>query len=297
MILKIAYYTSGTSGIGRLVHGAAIYHALIRRGLKHDFSILSSCPPERAGLLDRMHIPHIEIPRETDRELLTDNYRDSELYRYLMKLKPDILIVDRMWFTLHRIIHELSCSKLFICSQVTDNFFRMKLHEKQISFQADAYHRVIAIEPFKSKIKMEQINPLIIRNRDEILDRKRAIENLELFGTRKTCFIGMNFEEGYFEKLKDKYSYLENEDYDVVYSTNIYGGGIFPIADYYNAIDLLICSATYNFFWEARYFEKEAIFETVPVRFCDQARRLRECSDFVFKENGADQLVAIMVNL
>ena len=41
------------------------------------------------------------------------------------------------------------------------------------------------------------------------------------------------------------------------YSTNIYGDGIFPIADYYNAIDLLICPPTYNHFWEARFFNKD----------------------------------------
>jgi hypothetical protein len=106
----------------------------------------------------------------------------------------------------------------------------------------------------------------------------------------------MNFQPGYFENLKKHYDYLKRQGYDVVYSTNIYGGGIFPIADYYNAIDLIISSPTYNTFWEARYFKKEAVFEKVPVRYCDLDRRIRKCSDFDFDDNGADQLARIIAS-
>ena len=145
---------------------------------------------------------------------------------------------------------------------------------------------------------MEQVNPLIIRNRNEILPRNTALNKLGLNGNKEVCFIGVNYKHGYLEKLKEKYSYIKDEgDYDVIYSTNMYGKGIFPIADYYNAIDLLICPATYNHFWESRFFNKKTIFETVPVNFCDLDLRIKECSNYEFKENGADQLADILLNL
>ncbi|MBN2041128.1 MAG: hypothetical protein JW864_13880 [Spirochaetes bacterium] len=295
--MKIIYYTSGTSGVGRLVHGASIFNAFRRQGFNPDFTILSSCPSERARVLDVINIPHIEIPKENEPDLLSDNFYDSTLYQTLIELNPDMLIIDRMWFTLYRIIDELTCKKVFICSQVVDKFFRIMLKDNPIVFKPEQYDKLIAIEPFQSIIKMDQVNPLIIRNIDEIKGRNDALSLLGLNGKKKIAFIGVNFKQGYLEGFKKNYSYLEDEDYDVIYSTNINGEGIFPVADFYNAIDLMICSATYNFFWETQYFSKEAIFETVPVNFCDQEKRLRECSDYKFTENGADQLVNILMNL
>jgi UDP-N-acetylglucosamine:LPS N-acetylglucosamine transferase len=82
----------------------------------------------------------------------------------------------------------------------------------------------------------------------------------------------------------------------MVYSTN-YQGGLFPVLDYFNAFDLLICSAGYNAFWEARFFDKEAIFIPVPRRFEDQRKRVEENLDYTFKENGADQLVDMITRM
>ncbi len=296
--MKIVFYTSGTTGIGRLVFGISIYNALIRKKIKPDFTIISSCPSSRTKILNSIAISHIELPVGKIGDLLGNKFESSHICKTLKGLKPDILIVDRMWMTLYRIIEELNCKKIFICSQVNKNLFFLKLPDKTFDFQTVQYDRTIAIEPFKSSIKMEQVNPLIIRNKDEILPKETALNKLGLTGNKKICFIGMNFKSGYFEQLKQKYSYIEDEgEYDVIYSTNIYGKGIFPIADYYNAIDLLICPATYNHFWESRYFNKKAIFEKVPVNFCDLDLRIKEFSNYQFEENGADQLADIILNL
>ena len=55
--------------------------------------------------------------------------------------------------------------------------------------------------------------------------------------------------------MKKTYSYLEDEGYQMVYSTN-YKGGLFPAVDYFNAFEMLICGAGYNSFWEAVYFDR-----------------------------------------
>ncbi len=83
----------------------------------------------------------------------------------------------------------------------------------------------------------------------------------------------------------------------MIHTTNIKGGGIFPIVDYFNAIDLIIGAAGYTQFWEVVYFDKEAILETFPLRFSSMKWRLKECSNYSFKENGSDQLVDIMLNI
>lgn len=238
------------------------------------------------------------MPVEGGRSVLSDDYKSSELYQKLNELKPDILIVDRIWMTLYRMIDDLDCKKVFISSLTDKSFFSIDTPDIQIEFNENQYDKVIAIEPFDVPFNAEQINPLIIRNRNEIFTRETALEKLKLSGEKKICFIGMNFQPGHFEKLKEKYSYMEKEgEYEVIYSTNIYGEGIFPIADYYNAIDLLICPPTYNHFWESRFFNKKAVFEKVPVRFCDLDLRINKFSDYTFKENGADQLADILISL
>ncbi len=51
-----------------------------------------------------------------------------------------------------------------------------------------------------------------------------------------------------------------------------YEGGIFPVVNYFNAFDLIICGASYNSFWEAIYLKKKLYL--YPTRLCLKA----ECS-------------------
>jgi hypothetical protein len=293
--LKIVYYTSGIPGSGRIVQGISIYNAIKRKNIDCDFIILSST--EHARLADLFNIKHIEIPFENETIITKDNYSNSILYKTLTELNPDILLVDRMWFTLFHFIEQLPCKKIFFSIQVHDLFFKIKLPNETLIFSNSQYDKVLAIEPFKSIVNMEIINPIIIRNRDEIYDRNTALAKLGLSEERSVALIALNFKEGYFEKMKNKYSYLEEEGYDVISTTNIKGGGIFPIVDYYNAFDLIACGSGYTQFWEAVYFNKEAIFEAFQMNFTNLTWRVQNCQEYYFEENGADQLVDIIMNL
>lgn len=294
--MRIVYYTSGIPGTGRIVQGMSIYNALRRKNIECEFVIVSST--EHARLADLLDIPHIEIPFEDEFVLTKDNYQNSVLYKTLLELKPDILLVDRMWFTIYHFIDELPCKKIFFSIQVNDRFYRIEMPGGTLCFKNEQYDRVLAIEPFKSVIEMEMINPIIIRNRDEIYERETALKKLNLNGDKPVCIIALNYKEGYFEKLKNKYLYLEKEGYDVIYTSNLAGGGIFPIVDYYNAIDLVICAGGYTQFWEVIYFNKEAVFETsLPMHFTDLKWRVENCQEHYFDENGADQLVDIIMKM
>ncbi len=294
--MKILFLTSGTTGIGRLVFGISICNAFRRRKEPVDFTVISNAPPERGALLDRFGIPHMELPVENHDVLLTDSFRDSKLFTAVADINPDILIVDRVWYATLSLIDELSCKKVFITSRVTDNFFSMELPGETISFQKNKFDRVIGIEPFPNDLIEEYVNPLIIRNRDEIFSRNEALDGLGVTGEKPVAMVAVNFKEGYLEEFKERYRYLE-ADHEVIYTTNIGGGGIFPMADYYNGIDLVASPPTYNTFWEARYFGIRALYHPVPVRFCDLEQRVRDLGDYEFDENGADQLAEILLSL
>ncbi len=221
----------------------------------------------------------------------------SALFNTLMDLKPDILIVDRLWFSLYHFISDLPCRKIFLTIQVRDDFFRIALPGGTLSFRGDHYNRVLAIEPFESSVPMERINPIILRNRNEIYSREEALQKLGFPREKNIALIALNFKGDYYSKLKTKYAYLEDVGYDVIYTTNLEGGGIFPVVDYFNAIDLVICGAGYNQFWEVIYFDKESVFENVPLNFSDTEKRIRECQEFSFEINGADQLVDIITKM
>jgi hypothetical protein len=197
---------------------------------------------------------------------------------------------------LHSFIRELACKTVFLGWQMSDAFYTVPWQKNPLTFDPSQYDITCKIEPYETNKFDVEINPIVIRNRDEILTRNEALARLDLLPDKPVCFLGTNGMKGEFEKMKKTYSYLEDEGYHMVYSTN-YQGGLFPVVDYFNAFDLLICSAGYNAFWEARYFDKEAIFIPAPRRFEDQRKRVEECQDYTFEENGADQLVDMITRM
>lgn len=290
--MRILYYTSGITGSGRVIIGISIGNALKRKGIVPDFTIL--CYSEFAFLAN--DFKHIKIKVENEIELSKENYKSSVLYNTIMEIKPDVLIVDHIWHTLHQFIDKLPFKKIYLATQVDNSFFTVPLKNQKLIFIPEDYNYIFSIEPFKSSIKMTPLNPFIIRNKNEILTKKDALLKLNLSSDKKNCLFAFNGHPGDFERIKKMYSYLEDVGYHMVYTTN-YKSGIFPVVDYFNAFDLIICGAGYNAFWEASYFKKEAIVVPVPTKFENQQRRIDECIDYKFEENGSDQLVDIILSL
>lgn len=291
--MKVVFYTSGAAGSGRLVRGIAVGNALKRSGFNGEFTILSSSG--FAHLADLFGIEHLEIPLENEFELSKENYKNSLLYATLQALEPDVLVIDLLWFSLYYFIHELPCKKIFICHQVVPDFFAIRQPGVSMTFLPEQYDKLIAIEPFDSEFGFERINPVIIRNRDELFPPEAAREKLGLPGNAKTALIAVNARPGDYEQIRQKYDYLRNEGYTLLYSSN-YKGGLFPIVDYYNAVDLVVCLAGYNQFWECRFFNKNAIYETIPLRFSSMSKRIEECGEVTFTQNGADRLAELVLN-
>jgi hypothetical protein len=270
----------------------AIGNAFKRKNIQVDYTILSNSP---FAFLAR-DFKHLEIPLEDVNRLTPEHYGQSILYEQLTALQPDALIVDLFWLPLYHLLPGLKCKKIFLTHQVNDDFFHIDTPEIKMQFNAHDYDLLLAVEPFKSCLQMQTINPLIVRNRDEILTREAACQKLGLDPSRESYLLYYNGHPDDFTKVKKIYSYLEEEGHQIFYTTN-YKGGLFPVVDYFNAFDVLICGAGYNSFWEARFFEKEAIFVPAQTVFESQQRRLAECSDYTFTENGADEFVDKILQL
>ncbi len=176
------------------------------------------------------------------------------------------------------------------------SFFSIPLPEGSISYSEEEFDLVLAVEPFKGLGPKQQVNPLVIRNRDEILSREQALQELKLQKDRQNCLLAYNGNPGDFERVRKRFTYLQDMGY-VVFSTTNYKEGLFPAVDYFNAFDLVICGASYNSFWETIYFDKEAIYIPTETRFVRGERLIKEYRNYRFHENGADQLVGTLLHL
>ncbi len=292
--MKILYYTSGKTGAGRVTRGIAIFNALKRKQIDCSFLIL--CSNNFSHLLNIFNISHFEIPLEDEIELSKVNYKNSILYDTLITEKPDILIVDLLWFTIHNFINEIPCRKIFLCRQVFHDYFSIDFQGETITFNPEDYDYLFSIEPFNAPFEMTPLSPFVLRNRGEILSREEAAEKLKIDKGRKTCFLYCNGEPGEFQEIKDMFSYLEKEGYQVIYSSN-YDKGLFPVTDYFNVADHVICGGGYNSFWETKYFQKDTIYIPAERNFESHEFRIQHNRDFTFDENGADQLVDFIMKL
>lgn len=289
--LNIVYYSSSLRGVGRLANGIAIGNALERNDVRCRFTIIHTSPFGR--LADDFHT--IKVPLETEQELSRSTYGTSILYKTISGLKPDILLVNHQWFMIHNFIDEFKCKKIYLADYVYDSHFKVPTPDGELEFNPFHYDRVIAIEPFTSRVPMDTINPLIMRNRDEIFSREKALHILRLSGERPVALYSFSGNPEDYDTYLDKYAHLEHE-YDVV-RTSTYKNMLFPVVDYFNAFDYIVCGAGYHHIWEAVFFRKKAVFETAPMRFGDQSVRIEASRNFSFDVNGADQLVEIIQNL
>jgi hypothetical protein len=218
-------------------------------------------------------------------------FKDSTLYQTILQESPDILIVDLFWFALDSFIRDLPCKKVFLTRQIDPRTFRFRTPDRELVFRPGDWDLVLRTEPrFDLPFPSESVEPLVLRNRDEIRSREAARADLGLKPEDRACLFAFSGRTGEGAEAWKSFSYLEDEGWTIVRSDNR-EGGLFPAMDWYNAFDLVVCGAGYNQFWEARYLRKEAFFVPLPRRFEDQGRRVRLCSGYEFEENGADQVV------
>ncbi len=289
--MRIVYYCAAVTGSGHTVRGIAIHNALVRNGAPCEFIMVGTLG--MAELARGQGIPVVELEHETFETLAPGCYRESATFRALEELDADTLIVDLAWYATHRIVADLRAHTVLLVRQVSEDFFSYEHDGTAVHFDPAAYDRVIRIEPCDLPFDAQTIDPIVIRNPSEILSRADAAAALGIDPGRPTALIATNGKPGEFEELTQTYSYLD-DDYQLFCTSN-HHGGIFPIVDYFNAFDLVVCSGGYNAFWEAVLFGKEAVFIPHARRFESQTQRIERCQEYQSTGNGADQLVGMLV--
>jgi hypothetical protein len=289
--VRILWCSLLSTGSAHVVIAGALSAAFRRGGIDVEFRLLHGT--EFDELARTLGLDARRIPRDPASVLLGTERGASRLFEAIESFNPDVFIVEGSWFAFHDLIAEIDARKYALFFGMLPEFYTLTVGERQIVFNPDSYDHVYTIEPFTPPFPAESFNPMILRNRNEILSREKAAAALGLDGNRPAALVAINGRPGEFEELKQTYSYLE-EEYQVVYSSN-YHGGVFPAIDYYNAFDFVVCGAGYSQFWEARYFEKDAHVVPQIRRFENQALRLEQYSDYVFSENGADQLARSII--
>ncbi|MBN2351706.1 MAG: hypothetical protein JXD23_03980 [Spirochaetales bacterium] len=290
--MRIVYYTSGVTGSGRLVLGITINNALLRRGICADFVIVHSAPDTR--ILGQT--PNFKLPMESAAQTDAGHFENSAVFKLLSSLSPDVLIVDLLWIPVHHLLSALACKKIFLTRQVADSFFSYSFQGVSLAFDPNRYDKVLAIEPYPCPVTRDHIEPLVIRNKSEILSRDQALERLGLDPEQKHCLYSLNVKAEEASEIEKAYSSLKDEGYRFYYSS-LFAGGSFPIVDCFNAFDFIVCGAGYNAFWETIYFGKIAEYRAMPKRFENQQWRVEHCRAYQFRNNGADELVEIIIDL
>ena len=250
--MRVLWCSLLSTGSGHVFIPAAACNALRRRNIDADFRVLHGT--EFGWLAQALRLDATRLEHDTAEALLGPNRYETALYRNIEEFAPDVLIVEGSWFVFHELIHDIDAYKVGVFSSMLPGFFHINAAGRELRFDGDGYDRVFATEPFAPPFPAEHLNPVLLRNPEEIFPREESARRLGIDPNRETAFIALNGRPGEFENLKKTYSYLEDE-YQVVYSSN-YHGGIFPALDYYNASDVVVCGGGYSQFWEAVYYKR-----------------------------------------
>jgi hypothetical protein len=288
--MKVVYFSFG-EGSGHVVLAASIYNSFRRKNIDVEYVTLTN---SRFGHLVSNDFLHIAVKAQP--ELLFKNDRDTELYILLKDLQPDVLIVDSVWLAVLPILKEFRCTRIALFFWKPDSWFRLERpgHET-VDFNITDYDYAVSCEPGFSRNGFVNIEPIVVKNRNEIFSRKEALKKLGFDDNRKTCIVAHNGYKGEINSIASSAGDFKN-DYQVKVLTNEDGAGLFPLAMYANGIDLLIGGAGYNLFYETRYFGLDAKFIPKERRADDQFWRVKTNGNYIFNENGADILVDLILN-
>ena len=293
--LRIAFFTFG-KGSGDLVVGISLALAFRRAGIDVQFTAVTN--NEFASVADGF-IDHVHVPIEPHLFMVAD--RRTRLYRALRRLKPELLIVYGSWVPILPILSEIDCRTVLLMRQVNEPFLHILMQPsgassgRQIDVNPGDYDLALTCEPGFELEGFRSIHPIVIRNRDEILTRDEARRRLAVPDGKKLALIARNGYEGELEELlARRAASARRDEWHEFVTTNKDGGGIFPLADYAAAINLLVSGGGYSTFYETRYLGIPADLAAFPRNAEDIEWRLRTNANYTFDVNGADEFVGMV---
>lgn len=294
----MAYLALGATGAGNILPGLALGTACQRLGKNKAHWNYFYFQTALAGVFASFGLG----PHHVDESPIDDYFLRPEtthLFQTLMDSGCSLVVVNQHWFYVQAMIpllQQAGIKVILLLRNTNTVFYQLENPNPRARFQPLVWDAVYGVEPGDFPPGVGMVDPLVLRNPGEILPREIARMALNAKTEKPLCLIAQNGKPEEFQNLVKTYSYLEDEGYEVKTSTN-YQGGLFPMVDYFNGVDLLITGAGYNAYWEAQYFQKDVIFVPMPRQFEDQTARVERNADYVFKENGADTLARMLTEM
>ena len=281
--LKIAYFTAGTVGVGDLLPGLAIERALQRAGFVGEYRAFGTKSPFPFA----EHINYEPVSVRMPELQSPESAQNSTLAQTLIDYAPELLVVGLFWAPLRYILPLPNCQHWLLIRRCPDIWFE---GPEFAPFDAGQYERIISIEPLEYDVFTDEIDPLVICNRDECRPRDALRRLLRIEEKHRLVVVAHAGEPGEIDEIP-----VEEQPKDTIVYYNLFDDlAPFPLAEWLSGADAIFCGAGYNSFWEARtlgYFDRTH-FLPFPRHIDDQAWRVRTCSDVHPETNGADVLAS-----
>lgn len=282
----MAYVTAGTVGVGDLMHGLALRRAVTRQGLPVRVTLVA--PPLPFPALTRLD-DLVTVPTDAPSLLDAATAPATPLAEALRRLRPDVIVVGHFWAPLRHVLPALSAAfsprAWLLLRKAPPHWLK---GPQSAPFLASQFERLLEIEPVGFDVpRLEAWPPLVVANRDELLDRPQARAAL---GLPADGPVTLAFQAGNPGELA---TLVDGIDTGALHTVDLrHPGAPMPMAPLLNAADVVVTGAGYNAFWEARWLGTMPRTRFVPFarRIDDQAWRLARCADVPLTENGADLL-------
>lgn len=288
---RVAFYTSGFIGGGHLALAEAIQRGLTRSGsslkLKVFYAELGLTPP--AGL--SFELTTLSTLPEELRQ--AESAQASETARALRDFAPDVLLVDLAFRDLRHLLPLPNCEAWLLLRWIPRKLLYGPFNK---TFDPSQYERVIGTEPGLPFEVPFQLEPLVVCNRDECMPEGSLLERLGVPAGKALSLIAHTGKESEVAGLEQ----LEREAFPqhfVARATLHDEAALFPLAPWLPDADRIVGGAGYGLYWETRWLGLAARSELRPFSrgIDDQTPRMRHGQSYHMRENGADQLAALLV--
>jgi hypothetical protein len=269
------------------VRGLAIERALGRRGYRGEYAMFG--PPLPFAIARRPSYRTVPID---PRQLLDAKAAStSAAAQALVAYAPDVLLVDLFWAPLVHILPLLPCPAWLLLRKVPPIWF---VGPPGLPFPAEAFARVIAIEPGGVDRATETIDPLVVANPDELRPAGALREALRVRDGQRLEIVHQAGNPGELSAVTAQAG-QGARTFTLGRDGNDEGTGsdhFFPLCEWLRDADRIVSAAGYNSFWEAHWLGYAERTTFVPFRrpIDDQGWRVRTCSGVIPARNGADVL-------
>jgi len=289
--IHVAYVTAGTVGVGDLMHGLALRQAVQRQGLAMRVTLVA--PPLPFPALQRLD-DLVTVPIDARTLLDAAMAPTTPLAEALRQLRPDVIVVGHFWAPLRHVVPSLVAGVSPRCWLLLRKAPRHWLQgPRSAPFLASQFDRIFEMEPVGFDVpRLEPWPPLVVANREELLDRPSARTALGLPNDgRQVTLVFQAGNPGELGTLAEGVKSVAGSG--LVHRVDLRDADApMPMAPYLAAADVVVTGAGYNAFWEARWLGTMARTRFVPFarRIDDQAWRLARCAEVPMTDNGADLL-------